>query len=345
MVHPHFTHSPRPYPESQTRTGGHAGERQQETTHEAITEAQRERAIFFLAITLVHELAHAVFMTRFPVLSKRNTQTTSTAGLCNAEEEDAAAATEYEPFHSSQRSAELGHAWETTVFAGGKILSLAQDDCFGLGLGWMRWPGVDSFFVRDHNGGVRALSRLRPEEGSGEHARETGMARGRKSGSEGRILGPPKYETVYPLDWRYIRRFFLEGFWERVVHGVNTPSSTDLEVDMDTDINGTARGGHTQRALGMRMGMGVQAFTPPKTLGSRVRNHDWIDPRYSSGTLYPENENARGMEADDAGQDGYSSSCSSLTRGHDCQGVVRDGQLWVASEDEEEGEEGEDAPG
>ncbi len=335
MMHPHFTHSPRPNPESQSRTGGQVGERQQETAHEEITDAQRERAIFFLAITLIHELAHAVFMTRFPVLSKRNTQITSTSGLRNAEEEDVAATTttEYEPFHSSQRSAELGHAWETSVFAGGKILSLAQDDYFGLGLGWMRWPGADSFFVRDREGGVRALSRLRLRE----DARETGTGQGRNnSRSEGRILGPPKYETVYPLDWRYIRRFFLEEFWQRVVvHGINTTSSTDVNLDIDA----IGRASPAARTPGFSMGMSAQTFAPPKTLGSRVRNYDWIDHHH---TEHDDADPDAGVHAHDAAHDGYSSTCSSsLARGHDGQGVVRRGQLWVVSDDDDEEDESE----
>ena len=314
MMHPHFTHSPRPQPESQTSTGGQAEEGKQETTtrYEEVSDAQRERAIFFLAITLVHELAHAVFMTRSPVLSKRNTQNPSRTRPGRAGGEDAAVTTEYEPFHSSQRSAELGHAWETSVFAGGKILSLAQDDHFGLGLGWMRWPGADSFFVRDRDGGVRAFSRLKTRGGRDGDA--SGRGRGRSSTNEVKILGPLKYETVYPLDWRYMRRFFLDGFWERVVHGTNTASSAD--VAMDTD--GT--------------GIGIQALTPPKILGSRVRNYDWINHRYSHRTGHTDN----GMETDEGEDDGYSSTCSSRTRGHDVDGVVREGQVWIASDDDDD---------
>jgi hypothetical protein len=55
-----------------------------------------------------------------------------------------------------------------------------------------------------------------------------------------------------------------------------------------------------------------------KGLGARVRNYDWVDAGVG---------------------DGWASNCSSRGRGADGEGVVRVGQVWVDSEDEEDNDD------
>ena len=141
------------------------------------TNAQRLRAAYMLAITLIHELAHAIYMCRFSSQPFDNLPPSFRTD-------------EYEPFFADQRKAELGHALETCLFGGGKILSLAQADDFSLGLAWQRWPDAEDFFVRNARGGTEALQRL---------------------GSTA-----PKWETVYPVSHEWIRRQFEPQFWERL---------------------------------------------------------------------------------------------------------------------------------
>jgi len=144
-------------------------------------------------------------------------------------------------------------------------------------------------------------------------------------GRDGGMLGPPKWETVYPLDWRYIRRFFWEEFWSGRPLGVNG------------------------------QGEGVRAFEVPKPLGSRLRNWDWVDRRCAAMGLEVgggSGSSVRGgggiggadadADADETWDDGWSSGCSSRGRGHDASGVVREGQIWLPEEDEDEFEDDED---
>lgn len=141
------------------------------------TNAQSLRAAYMLAITLLHELAHAIYMCRFSPQPFGNLPPDFRTD-------------EYEPFFATQRRPELGHALETCLFGGGKILSLAQADDFSLGLAWQRWPDCEDFFVRNARGGTEALQRL---------------------GSTA-----PKWETVYTISHEWIRRQFEPKFWERL---------------------------------------------------------------------------------------------------------------------------------
>lgn len=141
------------------------------------TDSQRLRAAYMLAITLIHELAHALYICRFPSQPFPN--------LPPEFHSD-----EYEPFFANQRKAELGHALETCLFGGGKILSLAQADDFSLGLAWQRWPDSQEFYVRNAEGEVEALQRI---------------------GSTAR-----KWETVYAVSHEWIRRQFEVKFWEQL---------------------------------------------------------------------------------------------------------------------------------
>lgn len=199
------------------------------------TDAQRLRAAYMLAITLIHELAHAVYMCRFP------------ANLPTSFRPD-----EYEPFFAGQRKAELGHALETCLFGGGKILSLAQADDFSLGLAWQRWPDGEEFNIQNVQGKVEALRRI------------------------GSLA--PKWETVYAVSHEWVRRQFEPKFWER------------LEVE----------------------GLGEGLLKVSKDLGARCRNNDFMGEG-----------------------DGLQSGASSVDRGADKEGVVRPGQLFVESEEEE----------
>jgi hypothetical protein len=317
-LHPHFTHSA---PSSTSQPSS------------AITPSQRERAIFFLATTLVHELAHAVFMTRFPVLSAQNVwaaqhpgaaaseSSSSSNGSSDGSGEEDSATTEYEPFQARDRAAELGHAAEAALFGGGKILVLGQTDHFGLGLAWVAWPGVDSegFFVRDRSGGVRAFARA--EEG-------------------GKVVGQHKWETVYPLDWRWIRGLFLEGFWDAVDASASAfapLSFVDFCGDGKLYAFSVPRS-HPQPTVSHPSTgppVGISPLHPPKTLGSRLRNYDW--PGLFSGA----HTGAGVIEADD-GYDFTSGSREGRGRewAHDESGVVRVGQGWVREVEEDEDEDG-----
>jgi len=151
------------------------------------TQPQRLRAMYFLSLTLLHELAHAVWITRVPV--------------------PPAPLIEYEPFYSHQRKSELGHALETTIFGGGKILSLAQDPNFAIGLAWQRWPDADDFYVagRDHE--VVPLARL---------VRSTTSNKPFYYGGGG--LEPctgPRWETQYVIDYDWIKKQFFAEFWDQ----------------------------------------------------------------------------------------------------------------------------------
>jgi hypothetical protein len=106
---------------------------------------------------------------------------------------------EQEPFYATDRKPELGHAWETTILGGGKLLSLASCDTFSIGLGWQRWPGADEFYVRNYWGEIVPLSRMRTEADGG-----------------GNLSGAPKWETVYVVSDAWVWKWFLRGFWERL---------------------------------------------------------------------------------------------------------------------------------
>ncbi len=262
------------------------------------TQEQRLRGAFMLAVTLVHELAHAVYMCRVPdaplvpapqnldsfnphlpagarqgyptpppdpfppSLSGRTPRRRSTPRPRPLTRK---AYEESEPFYADQRICELGHAWETTIFGGGKVLSLAQDDRFRIGIGWQRWPGVEDFFVRNWRGEVVPLTR---RGGEGEAWRKA-----------------PKWETVYIVGDSWVSQWFRQEFWDRI----------------------------EREGLGNKMAMNFGRVE--KVRGVRMRNYDWVDE--GSG-------------------DGWASDCSSRRRGADEGGIVRHGQVWLDSEDEDE---------
>jgi hypothetical protein len=149
--------------------------------HTNATSEQRMRAAYMLAITLIHELAHAVYICRFPALR------VPAASLRPGWSTD-----EREPFFGAQRKPELGHALETCLFDGGKILSLGEDPEFKLGLGWQRWPDVDDVGVKHHSVENQSIPLVR----IGSRA--------------------PKWETVYAIKHEWIRRQFDRGFWKRL---------------------------------------------------------------------------------------------------------------------------------
>jgi hypothetical protein len=126
---------------------------------------------------------------------------------------------EQEPFYATHRKPELGHAWETTILGGGKLLSLASCDTFSIGLGWQRWPDADEFYVRNYRGEIVPLSRMKTEAGGG---------------------GAPKWETVYVVSDAWVWKWFLRGFWERV------------EVEGFGGANGTGLG-RVEKRLGARV--------------------------------------------------------------------------------------------
>ena len=274
-----------------------------------------------LAVTLVHELAHAVYMCRFPspppVLDNDPLLGTTPQVRGPATDENPTPAAsppfrqdhmvshkeislpngkpfphplpsrattsrrpcprppllhkayeEHEPFYSVHRKPELGHAWETTVFGSGKILSLASCDDFRIGLGWQRWPGADDFYVNNERGDIVPLCRRNPD---------------------GRPWGAPKWETVYVVSDAWAWKWFLSSFWERV------------EVEGLNKVSGLGR--------------------VEKGLGARVRNYDWVDEGVG---------------------DGWVSDCISRRRGVDREGIVREGQAWVDSENDEDEDEDED---
>jgi hypothetical protein len=147
--------------------------------HTRATSEQRLRAAYMLAVTLIHELAHAVYICRFPALR------VPAASLQPGWSTD-----EREPFFSGQRKPELGHALETCLFDGGKILSLGEDPEFKLGLGWQRWPDVDDVGVMHHSVENQSIPLVR----NGVRA--------------------PKWETVYAIKHEWIRKQFDRAFWE-----------------------------------------------------------------------------------------------------------------------------------
>ena len=191
-------------------------------TYPRPTDRERLRASFFLAITLVHELTHAVYMLRVPKSAAFANLADSTAMSPN----DCSIDEEYEPFYSTQRMAELGHALETSIFRtllppspcnqndpytvqlslspeqGGKISSLANLHTFSLGLGWSRWPSADDNFF---------IPNLNPRSNQ-----PIPLARLTRSISTNTIIPrqAPRWRTLYVLpDW-WLARFFHASFWE-----------------------------------------------------------------------------------------------------------------------------------
>lgn len=115
------------------------------------TRAQTLRTAYMLAVTILHELAHAVYMCRFPakLTALESGQVIPDLSATNPDIE------EYEPFYSDRRKAELDHAWETSIFRclpsgfGGQILSLASSPSCHAGLAWQCWPSASDFMIVD----------------------------------------------------------------------------------------------------------------------------------------------------------------------------------------------------
>ena len=281
-------------------------------TYPKPTDREVLRATFFLAITLIHELAHAVYMLRVP-------KATASLHGCSTNEE-------YEPFYSTQRMAELGHAFESSIFRtmslsncggdftdpksfqpslpseqGGKISSLANLHSFSLGLGWSRWPSADDVFYVNNPRTNQPIP----------------LARLTRSISTNAIIPrqAPRWRTLYILPDAWIVRFFHASFWENL------------------DVPDAAGGG----GIGLRSGV----FVPPREFGSRCENSDW-------------KEGDVGVDEGGVDYGGWGGDCESVGRGaeeegadgQDGQGVVRSGQPWrgfgLHVDDEDEDEEHDD---
>ena len=86
------------------------------------------------------------------------------------------------------------------LFGGGRLLALAGDPSFKLGIGWQRWPDASEFFVKNHAGQIVPL--IRQTNGLGLVDKRAGKA--------------PKWETVYIVSDEWVYKWFLAEFWEGV---------------------------------------------------------------------------------------------------------------------------------
>ena len=118
----------------------------------------------------------------------------------------------------------------------------------------------------------------------------------------------PKWETVYVISDAWVWKWFLRGFWERV------------------ESEGLLSSGESGWGLGR----------VEKGLGARVRNWDrglglGLDRSGGNGDVgfHGRDGNGSGSGVE---EDGYASQCSSRGRGADGDGIVREGQVWVDSD-------------
>ena len=279
--------------------------------------AQQLRATFFLAVTLVHELAHAVYMLRFPPGLHHlfpPSQNLFSMGNQHLVSED------YEPFYSTQFLPELGHAWESSIFRslssassiptptyerGGIISSLANSPAFDIGLAWSRWPSSDSALF---------IPNFRAQQNP--HYRPIPLSRLTRHTRSGAICPrpTPRWRTIYPLPDSWIAQFFWKEFWDEinVVHPPS-PSFFTTKATLTGSPNAARQ---------------LSRFTPPRKFGVRCANNEWnVDNEYDPSAA------DMGVEANwGLGDEG-----SSLNRGDDENGVVRTGQTfqWEMWKDDE----------
>ena len=196
--------------------------------------------LFFLAITLVHELAHAVWMIRTaPPKDSEFECPTFTPHAATATNSDSPSSTpsnnseqmdidpphpkaEHEPFIASQRRPELGQAWETSVFGNyGFIEPLGQCSgrattsgrrwgdlfCMGLGVRELASDTKETTVEVQRNGRreILPLARLHDEDAVEDE--------------ETMPMSAPRYTRVKIMPFDFVYQFFTEGFWWRMQRG------------------------------------------------------------------------------------------------------------------------------
>lgn len=188
------------------------------STHAQSDPTIQRRGMFLLAITLLHELAHAVYMVRIPPptfplpTSPHQSPTQTPEGFqahfksqAHDETQTDPKIPEYEPFYATDRKPELGHALESTLFSSSTITSLANDTRFRLGLGCTPLPDASEFYVRNFRGKVVPLTRISPASSEGVSAGESGGVRHLKAG---------RWEEVFVLGSEWVGKWFWREFWE-----------------------------------------------------------------------------------------------------------------------------------
>ncbi|MCJ1305706.1 hypothetical protein MMC08_008522 [Hypocenomyce scalaris] len=157
--------------------------------------SQQLRVSYYLANTLVHEIAHALRNARVPPPPPdtmfdppRNTQ-------------------DYEPFFEDQRRAEVGHAWESVV-EGGRLLLFPEEQRPGAyGLYTEKWPDIDDFFMQ-----------LPLDESPLIRFQDTGLiVPPRTHIVPVRRRQPQKWTTVYGVPMTFVQQLFTRRFWEERV--------------------------------------------------------------------------------------------------------------------------------
>jgi hypothetical protein len=167
--------------------------------------------LFFLAVTLVHELAHAVWMCRTapPMENEMDIDDSDRTRFHKNKRE-------HEPFINDDRKSELGKAWETSVFGGfGFVEPLGQlggasdaatswGDLFMMGLGCRQWPDDGESFV---------------EVGDGKRKRYRPFARlweDQEGESTPQPLSGPRTTKLRILPFEFVYNFFDYRFWDWV---------------------------------------------------------------------------------------------------------------------------------
>ncbi|KAI9747447.1 MAG: hypothetical protein M4579_007463 [Chaenotheca gracillima] len=169
----------------------HSGVTLPPTRYGPRTPSRMLRISFALAITLCHELAHAIWMGRSGPLFPYGA---GTPPHSHPLQPSPLPPCEYEPYFEDDKLTELGYAWEQTAF-GGRIYSFSNDFSCQFGIYFERWPpGADASL--EWGAALASICR-----------------------------GPPDraHTTHWLVPMTHVRALFTNSFWEEDLmrHGSN----------------------------------------------------------------------------------------------------------------------------
>lgn len=160
------------------------------------------RRLLILAVTMVHELCHALEIALTPrpkadpkLTSEHSGSEPSESGSEQSESEEPGIPT-VEPFYSNHRVAELGWAFESVVF-GGIVDPLGCFVAAPYGLSIHEFPGL--------------------HEVKSKNSKYPGIAANQSAERGSPIKFGRTKESVYPVHMFYVAKLFTQEFWEREV--------------------------------------------------------------------------------------------------------------------------------